>query len=190
MKNEYWKSGTKICRQICIYNFMITTEYHGPAEIMDSVTGLSMRMLQRDLKDLTDAGLVSVKYDKATKNYVKTENEPTFNESIEGKRRSHLIRLNRLCHLLHELDWNTQYLINDYLWDCDCADEGEVIPVPDNLPDAREYYQSAYPECSLRTMQRDFRILNSTGIIEIKYSRRFKIFIVYAGQDMEYLTRY
>lgn len=42
----------------------------------------NMRLLQRDLADLRDAGLVSVKYSKKGKGYVKT-GVPKFNEKAK-----------------------------------------------------------------------------------------------------------
>ncbi|MCR5474708.1 MAG: hypothetical protein K6F28_05830 [Lachnospiraceae bacterium] len=35
--------------------------------------GISQRMLQRDLKDLRDCGLINVKYNKARNMYIKSE---------------------------------------------------------------------------------------------------------------------
>ena len=102
MKNAYWKSGEKISRQVRIYHQLTHTSFHGSEEIMQEVPGLSVRMLQRDMKDLTDAGCISVKYDKKAKNYINREVSPTFNDDVEGKRRTHLIRLSRLCSLFEQ----------------------------------------------------------------------------------------
>lgn len=62
----------------------------------------NMRLLQRDLADLRDAGLVSVKYSKKGKGYVKT-GVPEFNEGTKPCKKTHLKRLHRLGVLMSEL---------------------------------------------------------------------------------------
>ena len=199
MKNAVRTSGTKISRQIRIYHQLNYTSFHGPQEIMTEVPGLSVRMLQRDIKDLTDAGCVAVKYDKSTKNYVKQAKQPIFSDEVEGKRRTHLIRLNRLCNLLDKLESTPIYAISQYITEKeeydylptferehpDLFDKSMLddIPIMPEIIDAREIYQKLYPDCSFRTMQRDFSDLNATGLIEVTYSRRFKIYLVYRGTE-------
>ena len=62
----------------------------------------NMRLLQRDLADLRDAGLVSVKYSKKGKGYVKT-GVPEFNEGTKPCKKTHLKRLHRLGVLMSKL---------------------------------------------------------------------------------------
>lgn len=62
----------------------------------------NMRLLQRDLADLRDAGLVNVKYYKKGKGYVKT-GVPEFNEKAKSCKKAHLKRLHRLGILMSEL---------------------------------------------------------------------------------------
>ena len=48
-------NDSKMTRQLKIYLNILTTTFHGPEELMEQF-GISRRMLQRDLKDLRDAG--------------------------------------------------------------------------------------------------------------------------------------
>lgn len=114
----------------------------------------NMRMLQRDLADLRDGGLVSVKYSRKGRGYVKT-GIPKFNENVPPRRKAHLRRLNRLGRLLSEL-------------------KNEDIPLwmkKDNQADgcmeqyvtAKDCYQELFSGLSERTRQRDFETLRRLG---------------------------
>ena len=63
----------------------------------------NMRLLQRDLADLRDAGLVAVKYSKKAKGYIKT-GVPAFEQKAKPRRKAYLMRLNRLGRLMSELE--------------------------------------------------------------------------------------
>ncbi|MCR4891266.1 MAG: hypothetical protein K5989_03665 [Lachnospiraceae bacterium] len=194
MKNDTWEKGSRIIRQVLIYNQLAHTYYHGPSEIKARIPGLTSRMLQRDLQDLKDAGLINIRYSRSKRNYIDSDQLPTFNESVTGRRRSHLIRLKRLCTLLDELDGESSDSVHDYLYDLELyefvlseskknpeefppSEVGEK-PEPPDFMDARKDYHARYPDCSDRTMQRDFRDLNETGLIDIHYSRKLRIFLV------------
>ena len=54
--------GLKMARQLQIYDLLAGVQngaVYSPSEIMSSF-GISRRMLQRDLKDLRDCGLINV----------------------------------------------------------------------------------------------------------------------------------
>ena len=53
-------------------------------------------MLQRDLKDIRDCGLISVVYDKTQDRYVLGK-DPDLDEPIPVRRKQHLLRLFRHC---------------------------------------------------------------------------------------------
>ena len=61
------------------------------------------RLLQRDLVDLREAGLVSVKYSRKGKGYFVT-GIPEFNEKAAPCKKAHLKRLNRLGRLMSGLE--------------------------------------------------------------------------------------
>ena len=59
--------GLKMARQLQIYDLVAGVRngaVYSPAEIM-AAFGITRRMLQRDLKDIRDCGLISVVYDKS-----------------------------------------------------------------------------------------------------------------------------
>lgn len=62
----------------------------------------NMPLLQRDLADLGDAGLVSVKYSRKGNGYVKT-GKPELAHKVKPCKMAHLKRLNRLGTLMSEL---------------------------------------------------------------------------------------
>ena len=77
---------------------------HGPQNLEEAFPGIGRRMIQRDLKDLKDAGLVSVNYVRKAQGYVKEKQRPKFNEDTEPRRKAHLKRLNRLGRLMSGLE--------------------------------------------------------------------------------------
>ena len=114
----------------------------------------NMRLLQRDLVDLKDAGLVSVKYSRKGKGYVKT-GKPEFNDKGKPCKMAHLKRLNRLGKLMSGLE-------NDDipLWEKkDNEEDGEVR----EYFTAKDSYNQMFPGLSERTRQRDFEILRKLG---------------------------
>ena len=66
------KKRSKMARQLQLYNIIAQIRsgaVYSPAELMDSF-GISLRMLQRDLKDLRDCGLINVSFKKSENKYV------------------------------------------------------------------------------------------------------------------------
>ncbi len=92
---------TKMIRQLNLYDHILRTTFHGPKELMRRF-GISRRMLQRDLKDLRDCGLIKLKYDAKTNNYI-SDGDPVFDDGAPARRRQHLIRLYRLGTLISKL---------------------------------------------------------------------------------------
>lgn len=114
----------------------------------------NMRLLQRDLADLRDAGLVSVKYSRKGKGYVIT-GIPKLNEKAAPCKMAHLKRLNRLGRLMSQL-------VNEDipLWEKkDNEEEGEIR----EYVTAKDSYNQMFPGLSERTRQRDFNVLCSIG---------------------------
>ena len=190
--------GLKMARQLQIYDLLAGVKngaVYSPTEIMSSF-GISRRMLQRDLKDLRDCGLINVRYDKTEDRYILAETISS-DESIPIRRRQHLQRLFRIGTLIHGL---TRTSTNDlehyehgiqefeeYLADAKNDPENNS---PDDIETMREFYipqdfefydlkaeyYSLFPDSNERTRQRDFEELNRTGF-NIYYSRKHRAFI-------------
>ena len=114
----------------------------------------NMRLLQRDLADLRDAGLVSVKYSRKGNGYVKT-GKPEFAHKVKPCKMAHLKRLNRLGTLMSEL-------VNEDipLWEKkDNEESGDV----QEYVTAKDSYNELFPGLSERTRQRDFEVLRRIG---------------------------
>lgn len=116
----------KMSRQLNEYVILQNTQvFHGPGELT-RMFGISLRTLQRDLKDLRDAGAIDVTYDAGTDNYIcnleKNSEECGTNEGTKsrineprGTRRfEHLNRLSRLCTLIDRLTPTDTYALEEY----------------------------------------------------------------------------
>ena len=152
--------------------------------------GISRRMLQRDLKDLRDCGLIYVKYDRKKDQYISAGNA-IFDETAAGRHRMHLLRLHRIGTLIHALSKTGEGELHNYeseLEDYDywvqesledpIANPPEDIPEPPvlDLPDIKAEYYALFPDSNERTRQRDFAEMNRAGF-RIYYSRTYKSFI-------------
>ena len=190
--------GLKMARQLQIYDLLAGVKngaVYSPTEIMSSF-GISRRMLQRDLKDLRDCGLINVRYDKTEDRYILAETISS-DESIPIRRRQHLQRLFRIGTLIrgltrtytNELE-RYEYGIQEfeeYLADAkndpenNSPDDIEMmrefyIPQDFEFYDLKAEYYSLFPDSNERTRQRDFEELNRAGF-NIYYSRKYKAFI-------------
>ena len=149
-------------RQLLLYDIFKGSEQ---VEYEDIITRLpiSKKMIQRDMKVLTDAGLIRVNYSKKDKAYKHDKSSrPSLNEKIKGKPRLHLLRLRRIATLMNGLctDRNSYY-----------EDEG------DNYYSCKTCYYEFFPEANERMRQRDFEQLNRIGYT-VSYDntdRRYKI---------------
>jgi len=183
---------TKLERQILLYDLM-SDEYafHGRQEVFRRRFVSNLRMLQRDLKDLRDAGLLSMKYDSTHDQYNSNlgKNETlTFNDAVTGRRRSHLLRLRRLCILYSCLETsdpddlvNYEIEVKDYKYAKKHPEEYPpewiVEPSFPELICARKQYFALFPNVSERTMWRDFNVLKHLGM-PIKYYRKYGVYLL------------
>ena len=103
------------------------------------------------------------------------DKEAVFDETATGRRRQHLIRLNRLATLLDRLPRTNMETIREYEssledYEIFLKDPGDLTPeeigdrpeLPE-LPDIKAAYYELFPECNERTRQRDFEMLNDIG---------------------------
>lgn len=152
----------QIERQLILYDVFRYFEEVTFRDIEFVLPGLGKRMIQRDIKDLTDAGLIHVSYDRSRQAYVSLEEETNLPEAdAEGhcggeipqgalaKKEKHYYRLRRLAFCM-KLTY--------------CAD-----PV-------KEYFEE-FPEATERMRLRDFEVLRRIGY-EAGYSRECEGIIV------------
>ena len=181
----------KLYRQLSLYINILTTHYHGPADLMRRFD-ISRRMLQRDLKDLRDAGIIRLELDKKSNNYLLSKKDPAFDENATGRHKEHLIRLRRLAALIRDLDRTDMDELRRYesaleerSWYIEYMAEdpenfpGEDLDAPPNMPilaDIKASYYSLFPQSNERMRQRDFKVLNALGF-DIHYSHKYKAFI-------------
>ncbi len=183
--------NVKMKRQLEIYMNIKKTKFHGPDELMRRFK-ISRRMLQRDLKDLRDAGVLKLKLDKKHNNYIDSDKTPVFDESATGRHRQHLIRLNRIATLINRLERTDIYELEkyefayeEYLNFIDFSIEDPITfppesigdpPVMPTLTDVNASYYSLFPDSNERMRQRDYQVLNELGY-EIHYIRKYKTVI-------------
>ncbi len=183
--------NAKMMRQLEIYMNIQQTEFHGPDDLMRRFK-INRRMLQRDLKDLRDAGVIRLKLDKKHNNYIESDKPPVFDESATGRHRQHLVRLNRIATLIDELERTDVYKLeqyeseyNEYLDLIELSKEDPITfppesigdpPVMPHLTDVNASYYSLFPDSNERMRQRDYQALNELGY-EIHYSRKYKTVI-------------
>ena len=190
--------GLKMARQLQIYDIIAGIRngaVYSPTEIMSSF-GISRRMLQRDLKDLRDCGLINVKYDKTKDQYVLDE-DTVFDDTASPRRKQHLLRLYRIGTLIHCLTRTDsdslekyEYGVKEFEEYLEDAKEDPESNSPEDIESMREFYipqdfefydlkaeyYSLFPNSNERTRQRDFEEMNRAGF-EIYYSRKYKSFI-------------
>lgn len=189
--------GTKMARQLQIYDRIASIRngaVYSPTELM-GIFGITRRMLQRDLKDIRDCGLINVKYDKSQDRYI-IDKVATFDDAASPRRRQHLLRLYRIGTLIKTLSQVDIEALRSYEDRLDefnefveeIKDDPDTTPesieavrsfiVPDeaDLPDIKEEYYALFPDSNERTRQRDFEEMNRAGF-RIYYSRKHKVFI-------------
>jgi len=191
-------NGLKMARQLQIYDIIAGIRngaVYSPTEIMSSF-GISRRMLQRDLKDLRDCGLINVKYDKTKDQYVLDE-DTFFDNTASPRRKQHLLRLYRIGTLIHCLTRTDsdslekyEYGVKEFEEYLEDAKEDPENNSPEDIESMREFYipqdfefydlkaeyYALFPDSNERTRQRDFEEMNRAGF-NIYYSRTYKSFI-------------
>lgn len=160
---------SQVERQLLLYELFLFNEESVTRELIKSCIPISDRMLQRDLKHLSEAGLIRVRYSKKETAYIKQSGEPPFNPgNVKGRKLLHLKRLSRIGRLMRELG-------NDPL------NEDEIFDSK-KLKSIKQSYQEIFPEIPDRTRQRDFTVLRNIGY-PIEYIREYRYYKAweYAG---------
>lgn len=191
-------NGLKMARQLQIYDLLAGVRngaVYSPTEMM-AAFGISRRMLQRDLKDIRDCGLISVVYDRAEDKYVLGSKHAIY-EEIPVRRKQHLNRLFRIGTLTQSLSrTNSDDLERYEFGEKEFEEYLELSKAdPENYPpedieimrefyipqdfefyDLKAEYYALFPDSNERTRQRDFEEMNRAGF-DIYYSRKYKSFI-------------
>ena len=192
------KNGiSKITRQLRIYDTVFgirSGSIYSPADLMKTF-GISLRMLQRDLKDLRDCGLINLKYDRARDKYIIAE-DTVSDDTSDIRRKQHLKRLYRIGTLIHSLscidpesfeslELGTQEF-SEYLEEVrndpeyNSPEDIEAMRrfyIPDiEFYDLKAEYYALFPDSNERTRQRDFEEMCRAGF-EIRYSRKHRSFV-------------
>lgn len=140
MNNKIW---TKTQRQLLLYELLYTSREAMIDELVRRLE-VSKKTIQRDIQDLTDAGLIKVLYSRKDKSY-KYENVIVDILEPEGTHRyNHLKKLRRLTAFMKELSEASEYQF----------DEGY---------NCKDRYFELFPDVSERTRMRDYETLNKIG---------------------------
>ena len=143
--------GTKILtstdRQLLMYDIFKSCEQISFEEITSRLP-VGRKMIQRDIRMLTDAGLICVRYSRKDRAYVHSGQKPVFQESAEGRYRTHLLKLRRIATLMTQL-----YMVDDSYYFGDS----------ENVYTCKMCYYDLFPDASERMRQRDFEQLNRIG---------------------------
>jgi len=164
---------TKTERQLLLYEIFKRFKGHELDTIL-GVLPVGRRMLQRDVRDLIDAGLISVKFSKEKQAYVPSDKPIAFKEDKKMPNRTrHLKRLNRLGTLINELT-------NDEIADDEKYDRSKYTS-------CKDVYEQLFPDVSSRTRQRDFQTLCRIGY-PIRYNHKIKYYEFF--EDANYRTEF
>lgn len=139
---------SKIQRQLKEFHIFRTVECVD-YKLLKYWFSVNERTMQRDIKDLTDAGLISVTYSQHPykKGYISDGKTPYMHEEENRNRRMHLRKLNRIGTLM-------QKLYDPYEGFADLRDE--CRQVKDTV---KAQYTALFPDLCEKTMRRDFRLM-------------------------------
>lgn len=157
-------------RQLLLYDIFKGSEQVEYEDITSRLP-IGKKMVQRDIKTLTDAGLIRIRYSKKDKAYIHdSENPPSFNENAKGKYRVHLVKLRRIATLMNELSTDTDSYYEE---------------AGDAYYSCKTCYYELFPEANERMRQRDFRHLNNIGytVTYDNCDRRYKMWYGYCLRE-------
>ncbi len=175
------KIKNKLQRQLTLLAFMIHTEFHSPYDVMTHFRYPNRRAMERDFKDLRDAGVIRVKYKKMDDSVVTFDGDETVNdnyivdvllgseikETVNGS--PHLEELNHMARLIAGLPQTDFEALYQY-------EQGMKSKQP-VLADAAEAYHRIFPGTDESNRERDFKKMNRLGFC-VEYSENYKGYIV------------
>ena len=136
------KKYTKTERQLLLYEIIFTSRI---IEIDDIAKRLSVnkKTVFRDIRDLTDAGLIRLIYSRKEKAYLREDAANTLNEPEGTLRNKYLKKLIRFTRFMEELSEAAD--ISEFNYNC------------------RRRYEELFPEVSERTRMRDYKTMENIG---------------------------
>ena len=143
MDEESMNVNSKTHRQLLLYEIIYTSQEVTIDDLMRRLNA-SKKTIQRDIEDLTDAGLVKLTYSRKDKAYKPEEATGVSSEPEGTARYSHLKKLRRLAIFMEELSAASDYSFGEE-YNC------------------KERYFELFPDVSERTRMRDYEILNEIG---------------------------
>ncbi len=153
---------SQVERQLLLYELFMFNSESVSKELIKRCLPISGRMLQRDLKDLTEAGLISAKYSRTEKAYIQHPGSAVFNPGkAAGRRLAHLERL-------HRLGVSMKSLANDDIVTDEVFDRKKLKPI-------KQSYEELFPGIHDRTRQRDFIVLSNIGY-PIEYIKEYRYY--------------
>lgn len=151
-------------RQLLVYEIFAVSRESFSYEEIYSLLPVSRKMLQRDLKDMENAGLAVVRFSRKENGYKRDREKPCVLQETDSEQKNrHLKRLARLGKLMMELEADEIDLYDDYF--------NEHGFVREHYVSAKDRYEEWFPEQSDRNRERDFATLNRIGY-RIDYHRR------------------
>ena len=135
---------SKTERQLLLYEIIYTSQRIETKDVVKRLEA-GQKMIMRDIMDLTDAGLINLKYSRKEKAYLKEIPTGILNETEGTRRYQYLKKLIRLTAFMEELSGAS--IGNDLEYNC------------------RTRYKELFPEVSERTRMRDYQIMKSIGYV-------------------------
>lgn len=139
-------------RQLILYDIFRSFEKVTYEDIQFALGKAEKRTVQRDIRDLTDAGLLRVRYSKTQKAYIhigETPDKISEETDYSNKKLQHLQRLQRLAGCMKLTDH----------------------------PEPVTAYFAMFPEASERVRKRDFETLRHIGF-EAGYHREYQTYAI------------
>jgi len=140
---EVMQLYTKTQRQLLLYEILYTSHEVMMDDLMRRLNA-SKKTIQRDIEDLTEAGLIKLTYSRKGKSYKHVDATGIISEPEGTARYLHLKKLRRLAIFMEELSDASNYSFGEE-YNC------------------KERYFELFPEVSERTRMRDYEILNGIG---------------------------
>lgn len=134
---------SKTQRQLLLYEILYLS-YEAIIDDLMRRLNVSKKTIQRDIEDLTDAGLIKLTYSRKDKSYKHKDATGVISEPEGTARYSHLKKIRRLAIFMEELSGATDYPFGEE-YNC------------------KERYFELFPDVSERTRMRDYEILNGIG---------------------------
>lgn len=159
----------KIERQLILYKYFSSPCIKEKTEAM-SLYGIPTSTIYKDMADLRDAGLVSIEYNEAGREYVRSSREKSYDATKDKPTRvRHLARLKRLAWCMDNLSNDPTTYEYEYEDPMNPDNDNHTVVFDMGKKSCKDCYFQEFPGLSISTMQRDFKILSRIGY-PIKYN--------------------